>query len=295
ELLLNGDEIHLDDSWIDYDAAGVSSAEELDAAVLRGLAVAGLDEEVYWFGLNGRLGPGTNSEIAERFVEARRRVREQLAAQSLDDLVEPFDPDRYNVHASIGENLLFGVPVGHGPTRSELAADPYVRAILEAESLDEPLTEVGLRLAEVTAEMFTDLPPGDPLFERYSIIRADEMEHYHKLIDIVQQPGGRAHLSPSARTRLIALALGYIEPRHRLNLLDDVFNARILRARRSFMRYLPREHAGRIEFYDPARVMMAAPIRDNLLFGRIAFEGSRAEQRVWQVVRKVVAELGLEP
>jgi putative ABC transport system ATP-binding protein len=41
--------------------------------------------------------------------------------------------------------------------------------------------------------------------------------------------------------------------------------------------------------------MMAAPIRDNILFGRIAFEGSRAEQRVWQVVRKVVAELGLEP
>ena len=46
------------------------------------------------------------------------------------------------------------------------------------------------------------------------------MEYYHKLIDIVRQPGGRAHLSPGARTRLIALALGYIEPRHRLNLLE---------------------------------------------------------------------------
>jgi len=295
ELLLNGDEINLDDSWIDYEAAGVGSAEELDAAVLRALAVAGLDEEVYWFGLNGRLAPRTNPEIAERFIEARRRVREQLAAQSLDDLVEPFDPDRYNTHASIGENLLFGVPVGHGPTRTELAADPYLRAILEAEALDEPLVEVGLRIAELTAEIFADLPPGDPLFERYSLIRADEMEHYRKLLDIVRQPGGKAHLSPGARTRLIALALGYIEPRHRLSLLDEAFNARILRARKSLMRHLPREYEGRIEFYDPAKFMMAAPIRDNILFGRIAFEGSRAEQRVWQVVRKVVAELGLEP
>src|SRR5690606_39574634 len=129
---------------------------------------------------------------------------------------------------------------------------------------------------------------GDPLFERYSLIRADEMEHYRKLLDIVRQPGGKQHLSPGARTRLIALALGYIEPRHRLSLLDPAFNARILRARASFMRHLPREYEGRIEFYDPAKIMMAAPIRDNILFGRIAFKGSRAEQRVWQVVRKVI-------
>ncbi len=296
ESLLSGAiDIYLDERWIDYEAAGVRSAEELDAAILRALAVAGLDEEVYWFGLNGRLGPGTSPELAERFVTARHAVRGELSAADLSHLVEPFDPDSYNIHATIGENLLFGVPVGQGPSRSELAADPYLRAILEAEALDEPLTELGLRIAEVTAEMFAGLPPGHPLFERYSFIRADEMEHFQRLIDAVRQPGGRTHLSPGARTRLIALAFGYIEPRHRLNLLDEAFNARILRARASFMRYLPHEYAKRIEFYDPARFMMAAPIRDNILFGRIAFEGSRAEQRVWQVVRKVISELDIEP
>src|SRR5690606_8438838 len=86
ELLLNGDAVHLDDRWIDYDAAGVSSPEELDAAILRALSVVGLDEEVYWFGLNGRLGPGASPDTAERLIEARRLVREQLAAQSLDNL-----------------------------------------------------------------------------------------------------------------------------------------------------------------------------------------------------------------
>jgi putative ABC transport system ATP-binding protein len=296
ESLLSGAiDIYLDERWIDYEAAGVQSAEELDGAILRALAVAGLDEEVYWFGLNGRLGPGTSPDLAKRFVEARHAVRDELSAAGLSDLVEPFDPDRYNVHATIGENLLFGVPVGHGPSRSELAADPYLRSILEAEALDEPLTELGLRIAEVTAEMFAGLPPGHPLYERYSFIRADEMEHYQRLIDAVRQPGGRAHLSPGARTRLIALAFGYIEPRHRLNLLNDTFNERILRARASLMRHLPQEYAQRIEFYDPAKFMMAAPIRDNILFGRIAFEGSRAEQKVWQVVRKVIAERDLEP
>lgn len=296
ESLLNGtDDIYLDDRWLDYEAAGVQSPEELDAAILRALSVVGMDEEIYWFGLNGKLPPASEPELLDRFVAARRAVQAELSAAGLSDVVEPFDPSRYNMHATVGENMLFGVLVGEGPSRSELAANPYLRSILEAEGLDEPLTELGLRIAEVTAEMFAGLPPGHPLFERYSFIRADEMEHYQRLMDAVQQPGGRAHLPPSARTRLIALALGYIEPRHRLNLLDEAFYHRILRARCSFMRHLPSEYAGRIEFYDPDKFMMAAPIRDNILFGRIGFVSSRAEKSVWQLVRKAIADQGLEP
>lgn len=295
ESLVNGTtEIRLDDSWLDYEAAGVETPEQLDAAILRALSVVGLDEEIYWFGLNGKLEPGTQPELLDRFIAARWAVQEVLREQNLSDLVEAFDPARYNLHATIAENLLFGVPVGEGPTRTELAAKPYVRSILEAEGLEEPLTELGLRIAELTAEMFAGLPPGHPLFERYSLIQADEMEHYHRLLDVVQQPGGRAHLSPSARTRLIALAFGYIEPRHRLNLLDEAFQNRILRARCSFMRHMPSELAGKIEFYGLDKFMMAAPIRDNILFGRMAFVGSRAEKRVWKVVRQVIADYDLE-
>lgn len=295
EALLNGEAATLsDEHWIDYEAAGVQSAEELDEAILRALAVSGLKEEVYWFGLNGRLGPGTPPELTERFIEARRAVHDQLIAEDLTHFVETFDPRRYNVHATIGENLLFGILIGNGLS-GDIAADPYVRSILEAEALDEPLTELGLRIAEVTAEMFAGLPPGHPLFERYSFIRADEMEHYQRLTDIVRQSGGRMRLPASGRTRLIGLALGYIEPRHRLNLLDEAFDARILRARSSLMRYLPSSYTRHIEFYDPDKIMMAAPIRDNILFGRISFQGSKAEQRVWEVVRQTVERLGLEP
>ncbi len=296
EALLNGEiSNYSDDDWIDYEAAGVSSAAELDAAILEALEVTGLKEEIYELGLNGRLGPGTPSEAVDCLIKARREVQDRLSAENLNHLVEPFDPARYNVHATIGENLLFGVPVGDGLTGGEMAADTYLRSILEAEALDEPLIELGLRIAEVTAEMFAGLPPGHPLFERYSFIRADEMEHYQRLTDIVRQAGGRTRLPAGGRTRLIGLALGYIEPRHRLNLLDKAFDDRLLRARGSFMRYLPRNYVRRIEFYDPSKIMMAAPIRDNILFGRIAFAGTKAEKRVWEVVRATVARLGLEP
>ena len=39
----------------------------------------------------------------------------------------------------------------------------------------------------------------------------------------------------------------------------------------SFRRYLPLQYSDEVEFYDPDRYMVAAPILDNILFGRIGF------------------------
>jgi putative ABC transport system ATP-binding protein len=281
--------------WIDYEAAGVRSPEELDAALLHALRIAGMQDEIYKLGLNGKLGAETDAKLASTIIGARRAIREELSRRNLTRLVEPFDPTLYNSNATVGENLLFGVPVGHRLAQSGLVSDPYLRAILEAEALVEPLTEIGLRIAEATAEMFAGLPSGHPLFERFSFIRSSEMEEFQRLLDAVQQHEGRAKLSTEGRNRLMGLALGYIEPRHRLSLVDDAFRARVLRARGSFMRYLPREYADEIEFYEPDKIMTAAPLRDNLLFGRIGFGGSSAEQKVWEVVRGKVVDLGLQP
>ena len=45
-------------------------------------------------------------------LEARRALRDRLAADGITNLVETFDPDRYNINASVAENLLFGTPIG---------------------------------------------------------------------------------------------------------------------------------------------------------------------------------------
>ena len=296
EAVLSGNPtVSAKDDWIDYAAAGVSSPDQLDLALVQVLDAVGMADDIFRMGLNGKLGASTSDDVLARLIEARTEVRRQLVEQNLSRLVEPFDPQRYNTNATVGENLLFGVPVGLAFRDSELPADPYVCSILEAEALLEPLTEMGLRIVEITAEIFSGLPPGHPLFERYSFIRTNEMEMFEKLVDLARQRGGRARLPQEGRNRLIGLALGYIEPRHRLSLLDEAFNARILRARESFMRYLPREYAGMIEFYDPARIMTAAPIRDSLLFGRLAFEGSASVEKLWAIGRTTIKKLGLEP
>jgi putative ABC transport system ATP-binding protein len=280
--------------WIDYGAMGIAGPEELDPALLRALERVGALGEVYRLGVLGRFDHDQPPEVIDDFVEARKRIRERLASKGLSNLVEPFDPSRYNMSASVGENILFGVAVGRRLAADELAADPFMRSILEAEALIEPLIDVGLRLAEMAVDTFVGLAPEHPVFERYSVIQPGDLERFQEIVDSVKARGSAVGLSASARTRLLFVGLAYIEPRHRLGLVDAPFKARVLRARASFRRYLPVHYAEDVAFYDPDRYMLAAPIRDNLLFGRIGYGIANAQKRVYEIARAVLAELDLE-
>jgi len=125
------------------------------------------------------------------------------------------------------------------------------------------------------------------------MIRHSELEYFAELL--TELNAAEAHrISDDAQIKLIELALGYIEPRHRLGLMTPELTARILRARNSFREYLPQDYSGEIEFYDPERFMMAAPIRDNLLFGRVAQNVANADQRVSEFLKDALPDLGME-
>ena len=280
--------------WVDYAAAGVNGAAELDDAVLGALRAVGAHDDIYRLGLTGRLNRDSHPDIAAGFVDARGLIRRRLQDEGITRLVEPFDPSKFNPYASIRENLLFGVTAGDMLAASKLASDPFTRSILEAEALTEPLILIGVRIAEQMADMFAGLPPGHALYERYSFIKPEEMESFRGMIDLFKSDGGPQRLPAAARARLISLAFSYVEPRHRLNLIEEPLKQRILRARRSFHRFLPGQYAEAIEFYDPEKFLFASPVSDNLLFGRVGYGIASAEQKVSGVIRQVMRELGLD-
>ena len=106
------------------------------------------------------------------------------------------------------------------------------------------------------------------------------------------EPGAR--LRPDDLERLLSLAFLYVEPQHRLGFLNAAFEARILALRQAIAENMPPELRQRIEVYDPGKICLAAPLRDNLLFGRIAQEIPGAEARVVAMLRAVVQHTGLE-
>ena len=111
--------------WVDYEAAGVAGPEELEARVFEVLKTVDLAEDIYELGLRGSIDPAKDPELAERIMTARRELRERLEQPPLSDLVEPFDPEKYNHHATLAENLLFGTAVGEAFAPENLASNEY--------------------------------------------------------------------------------------------------------------------------------------------------------------------------
>ena len=280
--------------WIDYAAAGLEGPAELDRAVVEALRVVKLDDDIYRFGLLRQIDGARRPELAAQLLEARQVVAARMAEGGLTSLVEPFDPTRYNLNSPISDNLLFGELLGSKVTADELANGGFLRMLLDAEALTLPLMSIGVKIAETTIEIFADLPPNHPLFERFSFIRSSDMADYRDIIARLGDSGKAVNLPKQSQSRLIALALAYVEPRHRLSLMSEALQERVLRARKSLRRFLPSRLADRIEFYDPAKLLKSTTIRDNLIFGRVRFGKANAEKKIDELIRATMADVGLE-
>jgi ABC-type multidrug transport system fused ATPase/permease subunit len=278
--------------WIDYASAGLSGPEEVVPAEVRALTTVRLDRDVYHMGLRGTIDPEAQPEVAAAVLEARRAMRARLADPSLSRLVEVFDPERYNSNATLAENLLFGAPVDPTFDIDHLAAHPYVQQILDRAGLTDTLVEVGFKLAATMVELFVDLPPDHEYFRQFSFISADDLPDYRVLTTRVD-PNRLDTLGPADRQRLIALTFKLAPARHRLDLVDEALQARVLEARRLFREHLPPELRGSVAFFDAERYTSAASLQDNILFGKIAYGQAQASERIGELIGEVLDELGL--
>ena len=269
------------------------AAPDIDQRLAEAVTATGLDRFVHARGLAGTIDPKREPRLAAAIVDARRAARAAVAAAGFESFIDPFDPDRYNRHATIAENILFGVPLGDTFRESNLPGHPFVRAILESEDLTKPLTAMGLAIATNMIEIFADLPDGHPLFERFSFFASPERAYFQ---DLLVRQGERRRDAESARDRerLIGLALRYSESRHRLGLLDTQTEERLVTARRAFAKLLPVSLQPAIEFYHPDRLCAAASLQDNLLFGRVAHDRAGAGAEIRDLIRRVLTDRGLD-
>ena len=267
--------------------------EDGESRLSEAVATTGLDRLTHARGLSGTLDPKREEKLAAAIVEGRRAVQAALVTQDLDRFVDPFEKDRYNRYATVGENLLFGKAIGDTFREDRLAGHPFIRAILEAEDLTKPLARMGLSIATSMIEIFAEIPDGHPLFERFSFFSASDRPYFEDLVER-RRENRRGVQTGRDQERLIGLALRYNESRHRLGLVEEALEARIVTARADLARMLPVSLQPAIEFYDASRLCAAASVQDNLLFGRVAADQAGAQSAIQEVIRRVLTDRGLD-
>ena len=277
--------------WIDYAAAGVANADELQQQAIAILHAVDLSNDIYRFGLRGAVDPAENPDVAGKVLEARFAMRERLDDPSLEGTVEPFDATHYNTNATVAENLLFGVPLGKALNDDGIAEHPYVRRVLESVGLTGDFLKIGEQVAETMVELFADLPPGHEFFDQFSFISAEELPEYQAILGRAAR--GLDVLSETDRQRLTALTFKLVPARHRLSLLDDPIRERLIEARRTFAADLPAELKDEIAFFAAAAYTPGATIQDNILFGKLVYGQANAANRVGAMIAEILDEMGL--
>ncbi|WP_223291478.1 ABC transporter ATP-binding protein/permease [Defluviicoccus vanus] len=278
--------------WTDYDAAGVADEAALLSRIIELLDVVDLGEDMFSLGLRQSLKAAEQPELVARILTARRMLGERLRDASLADLVETFDPERYNSNMSVAENILFGTPVGPALAPEQIAANHYMRQVLDQLELTEEMVAIGLSVAKIMIDLFRDIPPGHETFERFSFISSDNLT---ELQAVVRRVEGLplADAEEEDRAALLSLPFKLIPARHRLGVCTPELEARFLVARHAFAVGLPADLRGSIAFFDPVTYNDPASVQDNILFGKLAYGRPFAQRRIGALLAEVVEELGL--
>ncbi len=225
-------------------------------------------------------------------IAAREHLRQHFVQTGLADLVIPFARGRYNDQATVGENLLFGVPRDPSLTDPQrLAAAPLFRGALEEAHLLDDLDRMGVAIASNLKDIFADVPPGHPLFRRFSLITPDALPDYLRRLARLPADG---RLSEADSVAFLALTLAYVEPRMRFGLLDEAMTQRLVGARTIVQRHMHGDHDCDVESYDPNRINPRSTVLDNLLFGRIDTARMHGEAIIQREARAVFREFDLE-
>jgi ABC-type multidrug transport system fused ATPase/permease subunit len=282
------DDIRAD--WIDYEGAGVPDAEALAEAALAILRRVEMEQEVIGFGLASAADVQARPSIATMGLEARARIRARVAKEDLAAFVELFDPARYHSNISVAENLLFGTPRSAAFRPANLPANPEFVALLRDVGLLDDLYAAGVKVAGLMVELFADVAPDSDLFDQYSFISADDLPEFKLLLAKIAD-GSLAATSDEEKARFLALTFRLVLAQHRLGVIDEAMQRKIVEARAEFRRrYGDRDV---VEFFEPDRFSSTLSIQDNILFGRVALEHANAQARVNTLVREVAAEVGM--
>ena len=287
-----GNSIHnINDLWVDYEAIGIADEKAFNERIHQVIETVELGDEIYQFGLSSQVDQGKNLDLAKRIMLAREQLRDRLNQKAYARLTEPFDQEKYNTNLTVAENLLFGTIYDDSIDSEHLADNPYIRQVLDESGLTQDFLSAGKQIVEVMLDLFSDVEPDSELFEQFSFIEADDLADFQQLKTRVNDQSISA-ISNEDKVLLLSMPFKLIVARHRLGLIDEPIQLRILTARKLIREQAADNNLG-IEFFDLNQFNPRISIQDNILFGKLAYGQANAQAKINLLIADVVKQLEL--
>ena len=284
----------LGSEWLDYTAIGVDSDEGLQKRLIELLQVVDLDGDVYSMGLRSTVDGFDDDQLLEQILTARKKFRERLDKSDISNFVESFDKEVFNSNASVAENLLFGTPKGDSFNSENIGTNAYVVEILERVGLKDEFIRIGRDVASTMVELFADLPSDHEYFSQYSFISSEDLPEFQTLLARSERLG-LENMSTEDSNQFLSLPFKLIPARHRLDLITNDIQKRILEARKLFAEEIGDELRDEIEFFEAGHYNRSSSIQDNILFGKIALDKANAIEEVNHLVTEIIDQENLRP
>ena len=280
------------DDWNDYSMAGVEDLDALKEKVVDLIDEMGLSADLFRFGMSSRLKQNGNDSVVSDIKRARQAMYSKIDSGELSRLVEPFNTDKYNVNMSVAENLLFGDLRNDKYSLNNLYDLPEMKQVLKESGLGKEFIRIGLELAELMVELFADVEPGSELFDQFSFVGPEELADLQKMLSLRDAGRKEKAIAKSEIDIISALPFQLTVSRHRLDLLDETLQKKIVQARKLLIDRLVKSDIDYTPFSSEA-YQTSLSVQENILYGKIIYGQAYAEEKVISAINETVGDIGI--
>ena len=277
--------------WIDYEALRIAGPDDLDKNTIEIIKIIGLENTIFQKGLSQIYTQASDPQFEKRILQARSLFAERLSKSDFPNAAELFDISKYNLNATLAENLLFGHHRDETFNPDNLGRNEYVIETLKRADLYESLLDLGRQATLQMLEMFSEISADDRRIGKLSLIPVDAMTDYEALINKLDNEE-MSGLREAEKNMLFSVAFKLVPADQRLGLVDTKIQESVLAARKDLLSNLPNDLSEKFNKFSADKVCEGITVQSNILFGRIA--DRRHKENIYELMLDVVTEVGLK-
>ncbi len=256
------------------------------------LHTCGLGQELIDFGLDARIDLSHDPKLQEMIVSVRAQLHQRLDELEGGRLFRPFRVDKYNEHATVLENLLFGSLDKDLIDIDQLIGARWFRRMLRKFELDESLEQLGLAaMKALVASPITEPGRARMPIEIIELLN-DRTSELQAIVSTVGS-GSPSSLLKSQRRLLLNLALEIVIDRIEFPFPTDNLKTKIIASRKAIQDTMQPSVRQAVIFFDTNAYNPAMTLRDNFLFGRPNMDYQKAAYRVVSALEEAIESSGL--